>query len=555
LEFEFYLEIVSWKLEIENYIFMKLLNKIKNKIKQLEQKKSEKRLPMQVEQEKSNNTEIVKSVLEIFCPYCASANFVKRGTRQKKREKVQLYLCNDCQKTFTPGAVKGKHYPKAIILDAISLYNLGYSLERACGIINKMIEKKKGVDNFPTLCRDKKTAEISDSFGSISFTQSSGLPSENNYSKLKNIVKYKNQNVMEVRGIEPPSSWLASPSSRQATPMTDVLYQKNKFFENKLQPSSLANWVEQYKHLCAYSRMREFGMKLYAPENIIESATLAHRQLYRFRYHKAKTRLIIEEDFKHSKFWSLKEFLDLVTVECPHEYFQQGERASEAPIFFSKTDMIVRSKENYATKLAKFALESVKENKERHDALQRFMLANDSVTVATEVPVYIRREDLGHMQTQLGFELYKSAKAESSKSQFPISKEISNIKSQISNKKSEKLELMKIDELPKLITGHIDILQIRNGMIHILDYKPRAIKERPLEQLTLYALALSRLTGIRVFHFKCAWFDDKDYFEFYPLHLVYKKTKARRKKINTKEGVYNINQDTRRIENLRPTVL
>ena len=58
--------------------------------------------------------------------------------------------------------------------------------------------------------------------------------------------------------------------------------------------------------------------------------------------------------------------------------------------------------------------------------------------------------------------------------------------------------------LPKLITGHIDILQIRNGQIHILDYKPKAEKERPIEQLTLYAMALSRLTGLRLFAFKCA---------------------------------------------------
>ena len=108
------------------------------------------------------------------------------------------------------------------------------------------------------------------------------------------------------------------------------------------------------------------------------------------------------------------------------------------------------------------------------------------------------------------------------------------------------------DELPKLITGHIDILQIRNGSAHILDYKPNAAHERPLEQLTLYALALSRLTGLRVYHFKCAWFDEKDYFEFYPLHVVYKKTKGRRKKITTKEGVYNINERADKIQNLRP---
>ncbi|NCP16960.1 hypothetical protein GW853_00260, partial [Candidatus Kuenenbacteria bacterium] len=164
-----------------------------------------------------------------------------------------------------------------------------------------------------------------------------------------------------------------------------------------LQPSTLANWIKQYQSLCAYHRMREFGLKLYKPEDVLITATLAHRQLYRFRYHRAKTRLIIEEDFKNRNFGALKEFLELVPAECPHQYFSEGLRASEAPIFFSKSDMIVRSKENYATKLAKFVLESVGENKERHDALQRFMLANDSVTVATEVPVYIRREDLAHM--------------------------------------------------------------------------------------------------------------------------------------------------------------
>jgi len=72
----------------------------------------------------------------------------------------------------------------------------------------------------------------------------------------------------------------------------------------------------------------------------------------------------------------------------------------------------------------------------------------------------------------------------------------------------------------EIITGHIDILQIRNGMVHILDYKPSARKVRPVEQLTLYALALSRLTTLRLYHFKCAWFDEEDYFEFSPLLVV-----------------------------------
>jgi len=29
----------------------------------------------------------------------------------------------------------------------------------------------------------------------------------------------------------------------------------------------------------------------------------------------------------------------------------------------------------------------------------------------------------------------------------------------------------------------------------------------------------------RLFHLRCAWFDEEDYFEFYPLHVVYNKRK------------------------------
>jgi hypothetical protein len=63
-----------------------------------------------------------------------------------------------------------------------------------------------------------------------------------------------------------------------------------------------------------------------------------------------------------------------------------------------------------------------------------------------------------------------------------------------------------------------------------MDFKPSAAKARPIEQLTIYALALSRLTGLRLHSFKCAWFDEDDYFEFFPLHVVYKKKRGIKKK-------------------------
>ncbi len=35
--------------------------------------------------------------------------------------------------------------------------------------------------------------------------------------------------------------------------------------------------------------------------------------------------------------------------------------------------------------------------------------------------------------------------------------------------------------------------------------------------------SLASRTKLAVKDFKCAWFDEKNYFEFYPLHVVYEK--------------------------------
>ena len=74
-------------------------------------------------------------------------------------------------------------------------------------------------------------------------------------------------------------------------------------------------------------------------------------------------------------------------------------------------------------------------------------------------------------------------------------------------------------------TGHVDIVQIRNGQVHILDYKPDAKHVKPIEQLMIYALALARRSHMLPYHFRCAWFDDRNYYEFYPLHVVRKNTR------------------------------
>jgi len=53
----------------------------------------------------------------------------------------------------------------------------------------------------------------------------------------------------------------------------------------------------------------------------------------------------------------------------------------------------VTRKDNYATKLAGLALQIAPSNIKRHETLQRFMLLNDSATIAVEVPIYLTPDD------------------------------------------------------------------------------------------------------------------------------------------------------------------
>ena len=455
-----------------------MLNKLKNFFQSSRPRHPERSRRISDECQTSHTREILHSVQNdkqkapqnsLTCPACLSQNFTRRGFRKKKREKIQLYQCKDCQKTFTHQLTKGKHYPLPAMLEALSLYHLGHSFQSACNIINRNSIRHSG--------------------------KSSHLD----------------------------ASRIDSGQARMT-----------------LHPTTLSNWVNQYQDLCRFSRLRPYALKRYQPKHFTVYATLAHRQLYRYRFHRAKCHLIIQEDVKHKNFTPLQEFLELVPSETPHQYFQDGLRASESPLVFSKTQMIVRPKTNLANQLAQFVLQSVKDRRARHDAIQKFMLYNDSVTVATEVPVYITKSDLLHLQTQLGFEI--GTKGATLKGDSPDAGESGPLGYQAEGGS------FPYKNLPRLITGHIDILQIRNGQVHILDYKPNAAKEKPIEQLTLYAMALSRLTGLRMFEFKCAWFDEKDYFEFYPLHVVHKpKGRRRRKNVYTKAGVYSINQDPKKL--------
>ncbi|MEE9151613.1 MAG: PD-(D/E)XK nuclease family protein, partial [Thermoplasmata archaeon] len=136
------------------------------------------------------------------------------------------------------------------------------------------------------------------------------------------------------------------------------------------------------------------------------------------------------------------------------------------------------TKYNNAPKLAEFVLHLAKTGKDRHEKVQDFMLVNDSATIAMELPVFLESNEL--------------------------------------TKKEQKAYGI---ELSDTLTGHIDLLQVRFNQIHVLDYKSNAKKRdlKAAEQVFLYTLALSKRTKTPLKNFTCAYFDDRNYYQFKPM--------------------------------------
>ena len=80
--------------------------------------------------------------------YCGSHAVTRKGVRKKKLEIVQLWRCASCKRLFTPGpaALRNKTYPIRLVLQALTLYNLGYTL----GETAKRLKSKAGRAVSPT---------------------------------------------------------------------------------------------------------------------------------------------------------------------------------------------------------------------------------------------------------------------------------------------------------------------------------------------------------------------------------------------------------------------
>jgi hypothetical protein len=256
----------------------------------------------------------------------------------------------------------------------------------------------------------------------------------------------------------------------------------------------VASWLAQHHALMSYTRFRDRGRHLFPPAQTIRSIKLYHRQIYGYAFHRPKLELLRrgeldDKRFGDERFSALANFLEAVPVICPHDLFRtedRGRASQVRPDFADISRVMVVRKENVATRIADLIIPSVGNNKLRHETLQRFMLINDSVTVAIEIPIWLTETDIAALERQHSIELAP-----------------------------------RLGDAERSITGHIDFLQVRNGAVHILDFKPDARTNRPIAQLAIYALALTRLVpDLKLFDIKCAWFNEQEYCEFFPRTLL-----------------------------------
>jgi transposase-like protein len=269
---------------------------------------------------------------------------------------------------------------------------------------------------------------------------------------------------------------------------------------------TISDWISGYRSITTFHRLRarailEFG------RGMLKRRTLDHQQVYQYKVHLAKLALTagtIPQDVAVR----VKSYLLSVFEDFPDSLFQEDKTANldhaaaasdpapalpTAPTAMrsskSRFEMLPFTrieKQNLANDLAALGLLLARKNKDRHPCVQDFMLANDSSTIACEVPVYLTAQEIAYYKS-IGF-------------------------------------FVTLPESSKPITGHIDVVQARNGLIHLLDYKPKAREIDPVNQLVIYALALASRTRLPVKAFQCAWFDERDYFEFFPLQAVRPKT-------------------------------
>jgi len=181
------------------------------------------------------------------------------------------------------------------------------------------------------------------------------------------------------------------------------------------------------------------------------------------------------ENTCNNGFSQLKSYLHRVFETCPDEKFITGPRSSA--LKFPVSIQLTEDNENILCQQTVTALETMDRFKTAHSKVEVYMLENDHDTISVETPIWL--DPCEHPR-------------------------FSNIFNE-----------------DGALSGHIDVLKILNNKIQILDYKPKAVKEKyATTQTYFYALMLSIRSGIPLDKFHCGYFDENNCYFFDPIDVA-----------------------------------
>ena len=159
-------------------------------------------------------------------------------------------------------------------------------------------------------------------------------------------------------------------------------------------------WYMAHKSICTYHTIRAEVAPYFEPDSLLENHYLQHRQVHLYTLHHGKLDHLFSFPY-HRAYRPVRDYLvaDVPSQDFPHDLFSraQRDRSSQYPVIL-EADVI--RKDNSATKLAALALQIAPSNTKRHETLQRFLLLNDSATIAVEVPIYLTPDDFDYFQVR-----------------------------------------------------------------------------------------------------------------------------------------------------------
>ena len=224
----------------------------------------------------------------------------------------------------------------------------------------------------------------------------------------------------------------------QGYPLSQVKRLLGKKYRVSPPVRTMYSWIAKYKHNLSFLPLR----KKYSlhPENLTTTHRLFHQQVYPFTYHHLKLNIASK------KLPQLRRYINWVERNLPTKIFLNGPRASQAE---TDKQITITKKEHPATTLTNYALSLQKKQQSAHGAVEEFFLLNDAHTVCIELPVFLNPKET---------------------------------------------TLFTIDTP---LTGHIDLIQIKNKTLFIMDYKPNLNHpEKYKDQLLAYKEAVHHRTHI-----------------------------------------------------------